>query len=81
MEIGLHHHLKFLQTTQAVTKTMVAWAFPVYPTNRSIQGSPKTPYIWDDRCTAEDAAARISEVYALGREMRNELGKTGRHWA
>jgi glycosyltransferase involved in cell wall biosynthesis len=26
------------------------WAFPVYPTNRSIQGSPKTPFIWDDRC-------------------------------
>jgi glycosyltransferase involved in cell wall biosynthesis len=58
-----------------------SWAFPVYPTNRSIQGSPKTPYIWDDRCNAEDAAARISEVYALGREMRKDLGKTGRHWA
>jgi len=58
-----------------------AWAFPVYPTNRSIQGSPKTPYIWDDRCTAEDAAARIAEVYALDRTMRKELGKTGRHWA
>jgi glycosyltransferase involved in cell wall biosynthesis len=57
------------------------WAFPVYPTNRSIQGSPKTPYIWDDRCNAEDAAARISEVYALGRTMRKELGKTGRVWA
>jgi hypothetical protein len=58
-----------------------SWAFPVYPTNRSIQGSPKTPYIWDDRCTAEDAAARISEVYALDRETRKELGKIGRHWA
>jgi glycosyltransferase involved in cell wall biosynthesis len=57
------------------------WAFPVYPTSRSIQGSPTTPYIWDDRCTAEDAAARISEVYALGRTMRKELGATGRHWA
>jgi glycosyltransferase involved in cell wall biosynthesis len=57
------------------------WAFPVYPTNRSIQGSPKTPYIWDDRCTAEDAAARISEVYALDKETRDGLGKTGRHWA
>jgi glycosyltransferase involved in cell wall biosynthesis len=22
------------------------WAFPVYPTSRSIQGSPPTPYIW-----------------------------------
>jgi len=58
-----------------------SWAFPVYPTNRSIQGSPKTPYIWDDRCNAEDAATRISEVYALGREMRKDLGKVGRHWA
>ena len=58
-----------------------SWAFPVYPTSRSIQGSPKTPYIWDDRCTAEDAAARISEVYAMDRTMRKDLGKTGRHWA
>jgi glycosyltransferase involved in cell wall biosynthesis len=57
------------------------WAFPVYPTNRSIQGSPKTPYIWDDRCNAEDAAARISEVYTLGRKTRKELGKAGRVWA
>jgi glycosyltransferase involved in cell wall biosynthesis len=57
------------------------WAFPVYPTNRSIQGSPKTPYIWDDRCTAEDAAARIAEVYALDKEVRDSLGKTGRYWA
>jgi len=58
-----------------------AWAFPVYPTNRSIQGSPKTPYIWDDRCTAEDAAVQIGNVYALDRTMRKELGKTGRNWA
>ena len=57
------------------------WAFPVFPTNRSIQGSPKTPYIWDDRCNAEDAATQIGNVYALDRTMRKELGKTGRHWA
>ena len=57
------------------------WAFPVFPTNRSIQGSPKTPYIWDDRCNAEDAAAQIGKVYDLGRTIRKELGKTGRYWA
>jgi glycosyltransferase involved in cell wall biosynthesis len=57
------------------------WAFPVYPTNRSIQGSPKTPYIFDDRCTSEDAADRIFEVYSLDKEIRNELGETGRYWA
>jgi glycosyltransferase involved in cell wall biosynthesis len=57
------------------------WAFPVFPTNRSIQGSPKTPYIWDDRCNAEDAAVQIGKVYALDRAERKELGQTGRHWA
>jgi glycosyltransferase involved in cell wall biosynthesis len=57
------------------------WAFPVYPTNRSIQGSPKTPFIWDDRCNAEDAAVQIGKVYDLDRTMRKELGKTGRSWA
>ena len=57
------------------------WAFPVYPTNRSIQGSPQTPYIWDDRCTAEDASDRIFEVYSLSREDRKALGKQGRYWA
>jgi glycosyltransferase involved in cell wall biosynthesis len=57
------------------------WAFPVYPTNRSIQGSPLTPYIWDDRCNAEDAAEQIKAVYNLGEEKRKELGLKGREWA
>jgi hypothetical protein len=57
------------------------WAFPVFPTNRSMQGSPKTPYIWDDRCNAEDAAVQIGKVYALDRTKRKELGAVGRHWA
>ena len=57
------------------------WAFPVYPACRSIQGSPITPYIWDDRCKPEDAADRIREVYDLGREKRKELGLKARKWA
>ena len=57
------------------------WAFPVYPTSRSLQGSPQTPYIWDDRCTAEDAWIRIKEVYNLGHEKRTEIGMKGREWA
>jgi len=58
-----------------------SWAFPVYPTSRSIQGSPKTPYIFDDRCTSEDAADRIFEVYSLDKTLRDELGEHGRAWA
>ena len=57
------------------------WAFPVFPTSRSLQGSPQTPYIWDDRCTAEDAAAQIRKVYDLSPEERDERGKKGREWA
>jgi len=57
------------------------WAFPVYPTNRSIQGSPITPYIWDDRCTAEDAAKQIKAVYDLPKEERKARGLKGREWA
>jgi len=57
------------------------WAFPVFPTSRSLQGSPQTPYIWDDRCTAEDAAKQIRKVYKLSPEERDEKGKKGREWA
>jgi glycosyltransferase involved in cell wall biosynthesis len=57
------------------------WAFPVYPASRSIQGSIPTPYIFDDRCTWEDAADRILEVYNLSKEERQERGLAGREWA
>ena len=57
------------------------WVFPVYPSSRSIQGSPQTPYIFDDRCKWEDACDRIKEVYALSSEERKARGLKGREWA
>ncbi len=57
------------------------WAFPVYPTSRSIQGSPPTPYIYDDRCAWEDACERIKECYKLGRKELKRRGLKGREWA
>ena len=57
------------------------WAFPVYPTSRSIQGSPPTPYIYDDRCRWEDAMERIKECYQLGRKELKRRGLKGREWA
>ena len=57
------------------------WVFPVYPSSRSIQGSPQTPYIFDDRCKWEDACDRIKEVYALSSEEREARGLKGREWA
>jgi len=66
--------------TGAYTKH-APWAFPVFPTNRSIQGSPQTPYIWDDRCKSEDAAEQIMNVYNLNKEERQKRGKLAREWA
>jgi glycosyltransferase involved in cell wall biosynthesis len=57
------------------------WAFPVYPTSRSIVGSPPTPYIFDDRCEPEDASQRILEIYNMSEEERQERGLAGREWA
>ena len=57
------------------------WAFPVYPTSRSIQGSPPTPYIFDDRCSWEDAAKQIKNIYELSPEERKARGLKGREWA
>ena len=57
------------------------WAFPVYPTSRSIQGSIQTPYIYDDRCSWEDAVERIKEIYNLSPEERKARGLKGREWA
>jgi len=72
---------KFPSNHNGTIKEHGEWAFPVYPTNRSIQGSPLTPYIWDDRCNAEDAAEQIKAVYDLSKEERKACGMKGREWA
>jgi glycosyltransferase involved in cell wall biosynthesis len=56
------------------------WAKPVFPSNRSLQGSIPTPYIFDDRCKFEDVAEAISYWYNVPRENRKESGKKGRQW-
>ena len=56
------------------------WALPVYPSNKSLVGSPRTPYIWDDRCNAEDAAKQIRALYHMDDKERKRIGKIGRNW-
>jgi len=56
------------------------WVFPCFPTSRSIQGSPLTPYIFDDRCRWEDAADHLKTLYNMTREERKALGAKGREW-
>ena len=53
------------------------WAFPVFPSNLSLQGSPPTPYIYDDRPRYEDAAEGLKYFYDMGEEKRKEVGEKG----
>lgn len=57
------------------------WAFPVFPSNRSLQGSPATPYIFDDRVNFEDVSRAIMYWYTTPETLRNEMGQSGREWA
>ena len=56
------------------------WAVPVYPSNISMVGSVPTPYIYDDRCSPEDVAKALEEVYNLGKEERDRRGALAREW-
>ena len=56
------------------------WAKPVFPTNRSIQGSPQTPYIFDDRVDFRDVATAIKYWYDMPKEERDECGIAGHDW-
>ena len=56
------------------------WVKPVWPRSRSIQGSPPTPYIMDDRCDWIDAADSIQHFYDMGKEQRDECGFKGHEW-
>ena len=57
------------------------WAKPVFPSNRSLQGSPQTPYIFDDRVRYEDVADAIRYWYDIPLYRRSEMAEAGRDWA
>jgi len=56
------------------------WVKPVFPSNRSLQGSPVTPYIFDDRCSFEDIGDAIYYWWNMESKERLECGKAGRNF-
>jgi len=70
VELGSNHKGRYKEHGE--------WVKPVWPTSRSLQGSPPTPYIWDDRCEPEDAAIALREFYDMGRDERKRLGGLGK---
>tara|TARA_Y100000593_G_C4286688_1_gene325882 strand:- start:673 stop:1752 length:1080 start_codon:yes stop_codon:yes gene_type:complete len=57
------------------------WCKPIWPGSRSLQGSPMTPYIFDDRPRWEEAGEALYEWYQEGPEKRTEYGQLGREFA
>ena len=53
------------------------WVKPVWPKSRSLQGSPPTPYIFDDRSDWVDVADRIEQWYKMSSVERQEAGRLG----
>ena len=56
------------------------WVMPIFPSNISCQGSPLTPYIFDDRCSYEDGGDALWSWYSRGPEERERCGELGRQF-
>ena len=56
------------------------WVIPVFPSNRSLQGSPVTPYIFDDRAQFEEVAEAMYGWWITPAEEREECGWAGREF-
>lgn len=57
------------------------WVEPVWSVAHNINGSPFTPYIFDDRVNDDDVADVIMKIYKYGPEERKRRGLLGREWA
>jgi glycosyltransferase involved in cell wall biosynthesis len=76
VEIGSLHDDKKWKNNP--TLTWGEWAIPVWPSNRSIQGSPETPFIFDDRARFDEVAEKIHEWYKVPQDVRHSNGLAGR---
>ena len=72
IELGSNHDKKIVDHGE--------WIKPVWPSNISLQGSPPTPYIFDDRCQYQDAGEALKYWYDAGPEERERCGELGREF-
>ena len=75
---SLHDRLKWKNNPDL---TWGKWVKPIWPGCRSLQGSPMTPYIFDDRPRFEEAGEALYQWYEEGPEKRKEYGELGREYA
>lgn len=77
----LHYNEKWGSNHDGKYKTHGEWAVPVFPNNLALQGSPPTPYIFDDRCDWREVADKLLELYNIPKEERVRRGLAGREYA
>jgi glycosyltransferase involved in cell wall biosynthesis len=76
IEIGsLHNKDKSMHLVQEGE-----WVIPVWPAVNSVNGSPATPYIFDDRVNATDVSKAIHKMYQMEKNKRKEIGLLGREF-
>ncbi len=73
-------YVKLKSNHRGTYKEHGEWVKPIFPSNISLQGSPFTPYIFDDRASYEDAGDALLEWYNEGPEERERCGEIGRQW-
>lgn len=56
------------------------WVEPVWSVTHNINGSPATPYIFDDRVNNSDVSEAIMKFYKMGKSKRRERGLVGREY-
>jgi glycosyltransferase involved in cell wall biosynthesis len=56
------------------------WVYPIYPSNRSLLGSPATPYIFDDRASYKDLPGAFRYWFEKTPEDRRKCALKGREY-
>ena len=74
---SLHDRRKWLNKKEL---NYGSWVYPVWPSNLSLQGSPMTPYIFDDRCDYVDVAEQLGTAFETGRDNLETIGMEGHTW-
>jgi len=78
VEIGSLHNKNKWKTNENLSHGR--WVTPIWPSNRSLQGSVPTPYIFDDRVDFEEVGNALIDMYNLSREERKQRGMLGREY-
>ena len=78
IEIGSLHNKKKWKNNPNLSHG--EWVTPIWPSNRSLQGSVPTPYIFDDRVDFEEVGDALLDLYSVPREERKSRGKSGREY-